>query len=221
MDSKSVGILLHFSFQWQLRQGGFCFLLGYTEVTRRVDTVLHGKLSSEVGMLMRDSWFRKGQNCRVKKNCNCFCFLIFFGGKLVPIFEVPCNNIFLVWHYCFFCTRTKIQSLIWVTGDNFVIPWLMVLQWLMKSSPDFINRCDVFIHGPSPEHMDRCDVFGPCDPEMVRAGGPLHRPYRWSTLDPELLVRTGGWLQWLVRTGGWLHFLRHQWWQGGRSFPTG
>ena len=54
-----------------------------------------------------------------------FCFQ---EGKLGPIFKVPCINKFLFWHYCLFCTRTQILSIIWwSTGNNFVLPWPLAL----------------------------------------------------------------------------------------------
>ncbi len=51
-----------------------------------------------------------------------FLFVIDLSGELGPIFKDPCSNNFLLWHDCLLCTRTKVPSTKWSTGDNFVLP---------------------------------------------------------------------------------------------------
>jgi hypothetical protein len=62
------------------------------------------------------------------KNLILFWLFIALMGKLGPIFKVPCSNKLPFWHYCLFCTRTHILSIIWwSTGNNFVLPWPLAL----------------------------------------------------------------------------------------------
>jgi hypothetical protein len=69
-----------------------------------------------------------------KKNLILFLLFIVLSGKLGPIFKVPCSNKFHFWHYCLFCSRTQILSIIWSTGNNFVLPWPLWESSLKLSS---------------------------------------------------------------------------------------
>jgi hypothetical protein len=57
---------------------------------------------------------------------------------LHPLSENLCRNKFLFWHYCFFCTRTKTQSLIWTTGTILSFPeWCEVIMKVLLASKFF------------------------------------------------------------------------------------
>jgi len=54
-----------------------------------------------------------------------FTIFIMLSGKLGQIFKVPCSTIFLFWHSCFFCTRTKSRVLISLR----VFLWMKFKWW--------------------------------------------------------------------------------------------
>ena len=62
-------------------------------------------LSNKMNMY---SLFREAQNCRVKKTWFFFDFSLFWRVNLVQSFRFRAAINFFFWHYCLFCTRTKI-----------------------------------------------------------------------------------------------------------------